>query len=109
MQLKNISMALVLAFTAGIFAAPDDAAAKRKGYGERYYDYADGKWKIWKGRKYVSNKSPIPRRKVRFKEKYAPWHYRSKNLGASLILRYGERPGHAVWYRSWPRWFHLER
>ena len=72
MQLKNISMALLLAFTAGIIAVPDDASAKRKGYGERYYDYADGKWKIWKGRKYVSNKSPIPRRKVRFKENYTP-------------------------------------
>ncbi len=72
MTLKTFSMAIVLAAFTGFTVIPDDASAARKSYGERYYDYADGKWKIWKGRRYVSNKSPIPRKKVRFNEKYAP-------------------------------------
>lgn len=44
-------------------------ADARRAYGERYFDIGSGKWKIWKGRNraYVSNKSPIRKRKVRYK------------------------------------------
>jgi len=97
MQLKQVSMAFVMAVTAGVIAMPQDAVAKRKQYGERYYDYADGKWKIWKGRRYVSNKSPIPKRKVRFTEKYAAGTIVIKTnehrlyyvLGNNQAMRYG--------------------
>ncbi len=72
MQLKTISLSIVMALSVGLVALPQDASAKRKAYGERYFDYADHKWKIWKGRNHYSDKSPIPRRKVRFKDNYAP-------------------------------------
>ncbi len=72
MQLKTISLSIVMALSVGLVALPQKAFAKRKAYGERYFDYADHKWKIWKGRNHYSDKSPIPRRKVRFKDNYSP-------------------------------------
>ncbi len=100
MRLKRLSMALLLAVTtgmAGMVANPDEASAKRKVYGERYYDYAEMKWKIWKGRNHFSNKSPIPKRNVRFTEKYAPGTIVIKTgehrlyyvLGNNRAIRYG--------------------
>ena len=72
MRLKYVIPSIVLAMSIGLVTISNDAFAKRKVYGERYYDYSDGKYKIWKGRRSSSNKSPIPRRKVRFKENYQP-------------------------------------
>lgn len=41
--------------------------------GERYFDYGDHKWKVWRGRTRAgraSNKSPIKKRKVPYSSKY---------------------------------------
>ena len=47
--------------------------AARKVIGQKYYDYSSNTWKVWSGygANYRSDKSPIPKRTVRFKEKYS--------------------------------------
>jgi lipoprotein-anchoring transpeptidase ErfK/SrfK len=51
----------------------DIASAARKVPGQKYYDYADGKWKVWKGHgRFVSDKSPIPKTTVRIDEAHPP-------------------------------------
>lgn len=71
MRIHQILVIAVLAVVAGLVALPGDAEAKRKQYGERYYDYADREWKVWKGRRTTSDKSPIAKRTVRFTGNYA--------------------------------------
>ena len=65
---------LWLAAFAVVFAvsAADYASAARKVPGQKYFDYADGTWKVWRrhGSGYRSNKSPIRKRRVRFGENH---------------------------------------
>ncbi len=96
---RNFFVPFALVLLTAVIIAPQDAQAKRKVYGERYYDYSDGVWRIWKGRSRprYSDKSPIPRRKVRFSEKHAPGTIVVKTsehrlyyvLGNNRAIRYG--------------------
>jgi len=79
MKLGRLFIAATIAVTAAIVGTTftsSDAEARRVN-GERYFDYGAHKWKIWKGRTtttggYVSNKSPIKKRKVRYSTKHKP-------------------------------------
>ena len=99
MQLKRISLALILAFATGLAVIPDEASAAKRTYGERYFDTDDGEWKVWQGRSTNrnSNKSPVPRRKVRFAGNYPAGTIVIKTseyrlyyvLGNNRAIRYG--------------------
>lgn len=65
---------------------------------ERWYDYAEMKWKygVKPTRRYASNKSPIRKRKVRIDKKYAPGTIIVDT--AERRLYYVMKPGRAMKY-----------